>query len=134
MSPDEIESKVKEIICNQLEVSPEQLRPEALLERAHLERDGGLGHPETVSRLREAAALDDGAERRKLTGVHKRTLSVNQKTPRSASQCSSSGSVNSGPRPAIRTSAFPISPDNARPTLPRRRPRNRNVSSAYSVR
>ena len=29
MSPDEIESKVKEIICNQLEVSPEQLRPEA---------------------------------------------------------------------------------------------------------
>ncbi len=29
MSPDEIESKVKEIICNQLEVSLEQLRPEA---------------------------------------------------------------------------------------------------------
>lgn len=29
MSPDEIESKVKEIICQQLEVSPEQLRPEA---------------------------------------------------------------------------------------------------------
>ena len=29
MSPSEIESKVKEIICNQLEVSPEQLRPEA---------------------------------------------------------------------------------------------------------
>ena len=29
MSPDEIESKVKEIICNQLEVSAEQLRPEA---------------------------------------------------------------------------------------------------------
>ena len=29
MSPDEIESKVKEIICNQLEVSPEQLRPDA---------------------------------------------------------------------------------------------------------
>ena len=29
MSPEEIESKVKEIICNQLEVSPEQLRPEA---------------------------------------------------------------------------------------------------------
>ena len=29
MSPDEIEAKVKEIICNQLEVSPEQLKPEA---------------------------------------------------------------------------------------------------------
>jgi acyl carrier protein len=29
MSPEEIESKVKEIICNQLEVSSEQLRPEA---------------------------------------------------------------------------------------------------------
>ena len=29
MSPEEIESKVKEIICQQLEVSPEQLRPEA---------------------------------------------------------------------------------------------------------
>jgi acyl carrier protein len=29
MSPDEIEAKVKEIICNQLEVSAEQLRPEA---------------------------------------------------------------------------------------------------------
>ena len=29
MSPDEIENKVKEIICQQLEVSPEQLRPEA---------------------------------------------------------------------------------------------------------
>ncbi len=29
MSPDEIDSKVKEIICSQLEVSLEQLRPEA---------------------------------------------------------------------------------------------------------
>ncbi|MEZ4359551.1 MAG: acyl carrier protein [Kofleriaceae bacterium] len=29
MSPEEIESKVKEIICNQLEVSPAQLKPEA---------------------------------------------------------------------------------------------------------
>jgi acyl carrier protein len=29
MSPEEIESKVNEIICQQLEVSPEQLRPEA---------------------------------------------------------------------------------------------------------
>ncbi|MEO9158508.1 MAG: acyl carrier protein, partial [Kofleriaceae bacterium] len=29
MSPDEIDAKVKEIICNQLEVSLEQLRPEA---------------------------------------------------------------------------------------------------------
>jgi acyl carrier protein len=29
MSPEEIESKVKEIICNQLEVLPAQLKPEA---------------------------------------------------------------------------------------------------------
>lgn len=29
MSADDIEIKVREIICNQLEVSPEQLRPEA---------------------------------------------------------------------------------------------------------
>ncbi|HTJ43345.1 MAG TPA: acyl carrier protein [Kofleriaceae bacterium] len=29
MSPEEIDTKVKEIICQQLEVSPEQLRPEA---------------------------------------------------------------------------------------------------------
>jgi acyl carrier protein len=29
MSPEEIDSKVKEIICQQLEVSSEQLRPEA---------------------------------------------------------------------------------------------------------
>ena len=29
MSPEEIEAKVKEKICEQLEVSPEQLRPEA---------------------------------------------------------------------------------------------------------
>jgi acyl carrier protein len=29
MSAEDIEAKVKEIICNQLEVSPEQLRPEA---------------------------------------------------------------------------------------------------------
>ena len=29
MTPEEIEPKVKEIICNQLEVSAEQLRPEA---------------------------------------------------------------------------------------------------------
>ena len=29
MSPEQIEKKVKEIICSQLEVSDEQLRPEA---------------------------------------------------------------------------------------------------------
>lgn len=29
MSPEEMENKVREIICQQLEVSPEQLRPEA---------------------------------------------------------------------------------------------------------
>ncbi|HEX2685133.1 MAG TPA: acyl carrier protein [Kofleriaceae bacterium] len=29
MSPEEIEKEVRDIICKQLEVSPEQLRPEA---------------------------------------------------------------------------------------------------------
>ena len=29
MSPEEIDVKVREIICQQLEVSPEQIRPEA---------------------------------------------------------------------------------------------------------
>ena len=29
MSPEEMDTKVREIICQQLEVSPEQLRPEA---------------------------------------------------------------------------------------------------------
>lgn len=29
MSPEELEAKVREIICQQLEVSPEQLKPEA---------------------------------------------------------------------------------------------------------
>ncbi|MGE0550361.1 MAG: acyl carrier protein [Kofleriaceae bacterium] len=29
MSPEEIESKIKEVICSELEVSAEQIRPEA---------------------------------------------------------------------------------------------------------
>jgi acyl carrier protein len=29
MTPDQIEARVKDIICQQLEVSPEQLKPEA---------------------------------------------------------------------------------------------------------
>ena len=52
----------------------EQLRAEPLLERPHLERDGGLGDAETLGRLREAAPLDDGAEGRELTGIHKQIL------------------------------------------------------------
>ena len=52
----------------------EQLRAEPLLERPHLQRDGGLGDAETLGRLREAAALDDGAERGQLTRVHKDNL------------------------------------------------------------
>ena len=52
----------------------EQLRPEPLLERPHLQRDGRLGDTETLGRLREAAPLDDGAERGELTRVHKKIL------------------------------------------------------------
>ena len=52
----------------------EQLRPQTLLERADLQRDGGLGDPEPLSRLREALPLDDGAERRQLPRVHKHIL------------------------------------------------------------
>ena len=53
----------------------EQLHPEPLLERPHLQRDGGLGDAESLGRLREAAPLDDGAERGELTRIHKRSLS-----------------------------------------------------------
>ena len=56
----------------------EELRAEPLLERAHLQRDGGLRHAEPVGRLREAPPLDDRAERGELTRVHKRTLSVSE--------------------------------------------------------
>ena len=52
----------------------EQLRPEALLERPHLQRDGGLGDAEPLGGLREAPPFDDGAEGCKLARVHKRML------------------------------------------------------------
>ena len=54
----------------------EKLRSEALLERAHLQRDCGLRHAESIRCLREAPTLDDRAERSELARVHKRTLSV----------------------------------------------------------
>ena len=53
----------------------EQLRPEPLLERAHLLGDGRLRHAEPGSRLGEAPPLDHLAERSKLARVHKRILS-----------------------------------------------------------
>ena len=46
----------------------------ALLERADLEADRGLRHAELLGRLREAPALDDGAEGGELLRVHKNTL------------------------------------------------------------
>jgi len=49
----------------------EQLRPEALLERADLQADGRLGDTEALRGLGEALLLDDGAERGELTRVHK---------------------------------------------------------------
>ena len=53
----------------------EQLRPEPLLERPHLQRDGRLRDAEPLGRLREAPPLDDGAECGELARVHKRILS-----------------------------------------------------------
>ena len=53
----------------------EQLRAEPLLERPHLERDGRLRDAEPFRRLREAAPLDDRAERGQLSRIHKRILS-----------------------------------------------------------
>ena len=52
----------------------EELRAEALLERAHLQRDGRLGDAELVGRLGERASLDDRAERGQLACVHKSIL------------------------------------------------------------
>jgi hypothetical protein len=49
----------------------EQLRPEALLEGADLERDGRLGDPELVGCLGERPTLHDGAEGGELTRIHK---------------------------------------------------------------
>lgn len=48
----------------------EQLRAEALFERPHLERHGGLAHPESRGGLREAAAVDDRAEGLELACIH----------------------------------------------------------------
>ena len=56
----------------------EQLRAEPLLERPHLQRDRRLRDAETLRRLREAAPLDDRAERSELTSVHKEILYSHQ--------------------------------------------------------
>ena len=52
----------------------EELRPEPLLERPHLEAHRGLGDAEPLGGLREAAPLDDRAEGGELTRVHKGIL------------------------------------------------------------
>src|SRR3954468_24163964 len=52
----------------------EQLPPESLLERADLQADGRLRHPEALRGLGEALPLDHRAERSQLTRVHKRSL------------------------------------------------------------
>src|SRR5262249_8782596 len=54
----------------------EELRAQSLLQRANLERHGGLGDAQSVGRLREAAALDDRKKSCELARIHKRTLSV----------------------------------------------------------
>src|SRR5262249_22298438 len=52
----------------------EQLAAEALLEGSDLERNGGLRHAETLRGLREALALNDGAECGQLSRIHKHSL------------------------------------------------------------
>ena len=60
----------------------EQLGAEALLERPHLQRHGGLGDTEPLGSLREAPPFDDGTEGCKLARVHKRTLSQDRRSMR----------------------------------------------------
>ena len=72
----------------------EQLRAEPLLERAYLQRHRGLRDAEPLGRLREAAPLDDGAERCQLTRVHKQILSI---------QCLSTAHDRARPRPAVKS-------------------------------
>jgi lipopolysaccharide/colanic/teichoic acid biosynthesis glycosyltransferase len=57
----------------------EQLPAQALLKRADLQADGGLGDAEPLGSLREALALDDGAECGELTRVHKRSLCLRRR-------------------------------------------------------
>ena len=57
----------------------EQLGAEALLERPHLERHGGLRDAEPLGGLREAPPFDDGTEGGKLSRVHKRILSQDRR-------------------------------------------------------
>ena len=52
----------------------EELQAEPLLERADLQAHRRLGDAELLRRLREAPPLDDRAERRELTRVHKQSL------------------------------------------------------------
>ena len=54
----------------------EQLGAEPLLERPHLQRHGRLRDAEALRRLREALALDDGAECGELARIHKPSLST----------------------------------------------------------
>ncbi len=51
----------------------EELPSQPLLERPHLEADRRLRDAEPLSRLREAAPLDDRAERRELPRIHKQS-------------------------------------------------------------
>ena len=52
----------------------EELPADPLFEGAHLLADGGLRDAEPDRRLREALALDDGAERSELPRVHQHHL------------------------------------------------------------
>ncbi len=76
-----------------------ELGPEALLERANLQADSRLRHAEPLGRLREALSLQNGAERCKLTRVHKHSLckrAIGSAAPRLYDQ----NPVTSQPRPS----------------------------------
>ncbi len=76
----------------------EQTHPEPPLERAHLQRDGGLRHPEALRSLRERPALDDRTEGLQLPRVHKQTLSQITPCPERTSSASAVPGPTAGAR------------------------------------
>ena len=115
----------------------EELRPEPLLERPHLEADRRLRHAEPLGGLREAAPLDDRAERRELARVHKPRLIARRRELVEPRACFRTGRRRRGaPRPRLprprcgRTPPRPI----ARSSASSRRRRARDAPSGWRER
>src|SRR5581483_10031077 len=109
----------------------EQLRPEALLERPHLEAHRRLGDPEPLRRLREAPPLDDGAEGGELARVHKASLYFGTAL-RSAGGCTPRGHARRRLHPPRSRDA--AAPDRRRAADPRRRLRRALPARARAAR